>query len=370
MPYDMPIPDFLKEDEETIHRRMLEKAPSGISTREGDFFWDATRPGAIEAAEMNAVQLPEVLRVALPQYSYGIWLRLLGALRGVWEKEAVKAQTKVVINAVPGTVIPAGTIVVVPADANQPAIEFATLEKGNVDETGTISLLVEAVATGTAGNVNAGTIVALRESIEGIQSVTNPEPATGGTDPEDDESFRERMLYSYQDPPLSGAKSDYERWALEVPGVGRVFVDPLWSGAGTVKVMILDASGAPASQALVGRVQDYIAPDGRNGGGVAPIGALVTVAPPDVMAISVDYIPILGEGFDVSAVNSEFEQALQQYFAEVGAGGVVKYNKIGAILMGVTGIKDYSGLFVNNATENIQLANTEVAVLGVVTPDG
>lgn len=42
------VPDFLKEDTDTIHARMLSKAPSDISTMEGDFFWSITRPVAEE----------------------------------------------------------------------------------------------------------------------------------------------------------------------------------------------------------------------------------------------------------------------------------------------------------------------------------
>lgn len=194
---------------------------------------------------MRRVLLVETLRLALPQYSYGAWLRLLGALRGVWEREALKAKVTITIEAAPGTVIPAGAVAVAPAEADRPAIEFIILEKGNVTEAEAVDIEAEAIEPGVKGNVAAGTIIALKESIDGVFSITNLEAATGGTDIEDDDSFRERMLYSYQDPPLSGAKSDYERWALEVSGVGGVFVEPLWDGPGTVKVMILDASGTP-----------------------------------------------------------------------------------------------------------------------------
>ncbi|NQS75231.1 MAG: baseplate J/gp47 family protein [Peptococcaceae bacterium] len=356
----------MQENEEAIHRRMLEKAPPGISTREGDFFWDATRPTATEVSEVRRVLLVETLRLALPQYSYGAWLRLLGALRGVWEREALKAKVTITIEAAPGTVIPAGAVAVAPAEADRPAIEFIILEKGNVTEAEAVDIEAEAIEPGVKGNVAAGTIIALKESIDGVFSITNLEAATGGTDIEDDDSFRERMLYSYQDPPLSGAKSDYERWALEVSGVGGVFVEPLWDGPGTVKVMILDASGTPGGQALVDRVQQYIAPDGRNGGGVAPIGALVTVTPPDIKEINISYTPIMEEEFAIDSINDKFKKALQQYYTDIGAGGVIRFNKVSAILTGIDGIKDHSGLLVNDVAENIQLSSTEVAVSGVV----
>jgi len=367
---EMPLPDFLQETEDEIHQRMLQGFPADISTAEGSFAWDATRPTAIEKAGMVSMQLTEVLRTALPQYSYGDYLRFLGVLRGVWEKEATNARTTIRVEAVPGTPIPAGTIAIVPSDGTQEVIEFKTLERGDVDGTEVIDLQVEAVKAGTVGNVDAGTIITFAKSINGIKSVTNPEPAIGGTDLEDDESFRDRLTSSYQDTPLSGAKRDYIKWAQEVPGVGVVFVIPEWNGPGTVKVIVLDANGAPANQSLVDAVQEYIAPDGRDGGGLAPIGALATVGPPAIKEINVSYTGVLEEGADPVVVNNEFIQALQQYYTQVGAGGIVKYNKIGAILISVNGIKDYSGLLVNNATENIQLESDEVAVSGAVVPSG
>jgi len=367
----MPLPEFLQETEDEIHQRMLQDFPADISTAEGSFAWDATRPTAIEKAGMISMQLVEVLRTALPQYSYGEYLRFLGVLRGAWEKEAIKARTIIRVEAVPGTPIPAGTIAIVPSDGiTQEVIEFKTLERGDVDGTEVIDLQVEAVKAGTIGNVDVGTIIAFATSINGVKSVTNPEPVTGGTDPEEDESFRTKLISSYQDTPFSGAKRDYIKWAQKVPGVGDVFVISEWNGPGTVKVLVLDANGAPANQFLVDAVQEYIAPDGRDGGGLAPIGALVTVGPPATREINISYTGVLEKGADPAVVNNKFIQALQQYYTEVKAGGIIKYNKVGAILISVNGFKDYSDLLVNNVAENIQLESDEVAVSGVVTPNG
>ena len=40
------VPDFLNEDVDTIHARMLSKAPPDVNIIEGDFFWSLTRPVA------------------------------------------------------------------------------------------------------------------------------------------------------------------------------------------------------------------------------------------------------------------------------------------------------------------------------------
>lgn len=361
---DMPLPDFLQETEEEIHQRMLAGFPADISVTEGSFAWDTTRPAAIEKAELISMRLTEVMRTAFPQFSYGLWLRRLGALRGVWERPANKAQTSILVEAALGTSIPLGTIAIVPSDGIQGVIEFKTLARADVDETEEVDIPVEAVEGGVGGNVDAGTIIAFAQGIAGVRAVINLDPATGGTDAEEDESFRSRLLASYQEAAGSGSKSDYIRWAQEVAGVGQVFVIPEWGGPGTVKVTILDANGVPANQSIVNAVQEHIAPD--NGDGLAPIGAEVTVAPPETTAINVSYTGVFAAETDPFSVNSEFIVALQHYFAAVGVGGEINYNKIGAVLIGLSGIEDYSDLLVNDGMVNTLLDIDKMAVPGVV----
>ncbi len=59
-------------------------------------------------------------------------------------------------------------------------------------------------------------------AIDGIQS-TGAAGAlvASGADIEDDDDFRERVLEAYQNPPQGGNRTDYQRWALAVPGVTR-----------------------------------------------------------------------------------------------------------------------------------------------------
>lgn len=75
---------------------------------------------------------------------------------------------------------------------------------------------------GIDGNADAGTTLTLDVSLPGIDaSGVMLEPATGGADIETQESFRARMLLAYQHPPQGGSDTDYEQWALAVPGVTR-----------------------------------------------------------------------------------------------------------------------------------------------------
>lgn len=77
--------------------------------------------------------------------------------------------------------IPSGTIVRTQGD---PAIRFATREDG-VLEAGvgkTVDVPVQALDTGSAGNLAAGQLIAMEGGLGANVSVSNPDPTTGGTD--------------------------------------------------------------------------------------------------------------------------------------------------------------------------------------------
>ena len=371
MPYELPIPEFLQEDEETIHRRMLEKAPLGISTKEGDFFWDATRPAAIEKAEITQLKLQNILRLAFPQTSYGQYLDFLGEMKGVFRHPATPASGTVVFTGQPGTVISAGFVVLTEATGPSPAIEFKTKERVQIGEDGTVTVTAECLAPSTLGNVAAHTITLLSEPISGVTSVDNPEAFSGGTDEEDDDSYRERVLAAY-DEPLSGAKKDYERWAKEVPGVGAVYVIPLWDGPGTVKVLIMDSNGQPANQELIEAVQNHIAPDGNLGGGLAPIGADVTVDAPEVFEVNIALTIVLKDGYTLEDVMEDLTANIKQFLGtfEINTGDRpldrITVTRLGHVVLSTEGIADYSGLTVNDNDEYIEIPEQEVPILGDV----
>lgn len=371
MAYELPIPDFLKEDEETIHQRMLEKAPPGIDVREGSFFWDATRPGALEKAEVTQLKLQNILRLAFPQTSYGQYLDFLGEMKGVFRHPATPATGTVVFMDQPGTVIPAGFVVLTEAAGTFPAIEFQTKERVQIGEDGTVTVAAECLEPGTIGNVAANTITLLSEPINGIASVTNPEPFTGGTEMEDDDSFRERILAAY-DEPLSGAKKDYIRWAKEVPGVGAAYVIPLWDGPGTVKVLIMDSNGQPANQELIEAVQNHIAPDGNLGGGLAPIGADVTVDAPEIFAVDIAFSLFIEDGYDAETVVENIKAQLRDFMAgfKLNTGDRpperITVTKVGHEILSVDGVDDYASLTLNGNDEYVEVPVAKIPVLGEV----
>lgn len=363
IPFELPA--FLNEDEETIHQRMRQNAPEDINTEEGDIFYDVTRPVAIEKAEMNQMKLAEAIKVAFPQWSYGIYLDMLAEMEGLQRHPAVKASGEVVFTGVAGTIIPAGTLVATVSDGENPSIEFQTMQQAEIGPDGTVTVAIEALEAGPIGNVAANQITIMSKPINGVSAVTNPAPTSGGTPEEDDDSLRERIIESRKYPHLSGSRLDYERWAKEVPGVGQAYCFPEWNGPGTVKVVIIDSNGEPANQTLIDAVQSYIAPE--NGGGLAPIGAFVTVAAPITKTIDVSVSLVLKSGYDQVQVVEAIKQEIKQLFMSMSIGSTVRIAEIGAIIIQTSGVQDYSNLQLNGAAQNVVLQPDEVPVLGTVT---
>ncbi|HBG7073072.1 baseplate J/gp47 family protein [Clostridioides difficile] len=371
MERELPIPSFLTEDEDAVHERMLSNFQD-VSTLEGDFIYDSTRPTAEEITQLKQLGLQNNLKIAFPQTSYGTYLEWLGECKGVFKNQPTKSIGVITFNGAQGTIITKGTIVTTIATDEKQSIEFELLETKTIEESETVDIKAECRVAGTIGNVSEGSVSVLLGSINGIKSVTNKESFKGGTDIEDEEHFRERVLVAEQEDKLSEASSDYIRWAKEVDGVGYAYVVPEWAGAGTVKGLILDKNRKAATQELINKVQEYIYPnveDGQNRDGKAPIGAIVTIATPQTLLINVKASFVFLNGFSQETVLNILKNKIDKYLDKIDIGGTVSYNAIysltGSMMLADEGIQDFSSLTINDGTTNIIL-NDQVVGIGEI----
>jgi uncharacterized phage protein gp47/JayE len=181
--------------------------------------------------------------------------------------------------------------------------------------------------------------------------------------------LRQRYYAALQKPATSGNIYHYEQWATECAGVKAAKVFPLWNGANTVKVIIIDDEGEPASAELVAAVQAYIDPGiSGNGSGAAPIGAYCTVAAADGVALTIAVTVQIVVGYTQEEVEENITAQIRAYLNEIAfQQDYVSYGKIAACIIDAEGVEDYSNLTMNDGMENITLSETEVATLGTVT---
>ncbi|MCD8308881.1 MAG: baseplate J/gp47 family protein [Clostridia bacterium] len=368
--YTFVPPAWLEDqDAETIHERMMENLPSDIDDTEGGFPWDFTKPTALEKAELLEFNLMETAKLMHHMFSYGVYLDYHAAAAGTERKSASCASGTLEIVGSPSTVIPAGFQFAVPASGDTAAIIFQTLEEVTIDTDGKATVAIEAVEAGTNGNVAADTIVIMASpTITGITSITNPEATSGGAEEEDDDSLRERISEIYNsDASFVGCDADYKRWAKEVDGVGEVIVIPEWDGAGTVKIVVMDANGEPANEQIIEAVYDYIvSPDDRDAR-LAPIGATVTVVAPTTLTIDIVCAITIDADATYTTVYEAIQSGIEEYFTQAQEEGTIKKNKVGSIIIGTDGVNDYSTLTLNGSTANITVAQDEYPEIGTLT---
>nr|WP_239581296.1 baseplate J/gp47 family protein [Jeotgalibacillus terrae] len=246
-------------------------------------------------------------------------------------------------------------------------IQFEATE--TVTVAGTADVPVRALVAGENGVVPADQITSMPVTLDNINSVTNPEPTYDGFEAESDADILQRYYDRIRTPATSGNRYHYMNWAKEVQGVGDARVFPLWNGDNTVKVVIIDSNRVPASVAIVEDVQEYIDPGITGlGDGAAPIGAFATVVSATGVDIDLSFTLTTNEGFTEQQALDEITDNVTAHLRDIAfQQDFVSYAQIGSIIINSNAVADYTGLTVNSGTVNIDVAEDEVAVMGVIS---
>lgn len=338
---------------EGIQQRILDKLGSGIDTREGSFASDIVAPAALEIWKIYAA-LNELIPIAYPDETSGEYIDKKCGYYGITRKEGTKAEVTLTITGTDGKVVPSGT-----AFLNAENLKFTTAADAEISN-GSAEVTATAENVGTAYNVAAGEIDHPLTSVSGVTAVTNKALAAGGTDPESDKSLLARLYDRLREPATSGNVYHYRKWALECEGVGAVKVFPLWSGAGTVKVLVASPEMEPVDSEVVAAAQNYIEEQ-------RPIGAQVTVATVSALQISVTADILLDGTVTLAEAEQKFGAALEEYFKGIAFSSyTIPYTRIGYLLAGTDGVADYSNLLVNGGTENITVGEEQIPKKGEV----
>jgi uncharacterized phage protein gp47/JayE len=352
-----------------------EDAEDWVDTREGNFFSIATEPAIRECARLYDLIGTELPASTFPLFAWGGYLDDLGTTYKVERLAATPAGGFVTFRGAPGTIIGLGfTAGVEGAIEGVETKEYEVTASGTIDESGEITLPITAITAGSLSNAASGQInVPLSSPASGeITALSNEDPVVGGTDPESDEALRERLLSVFQGRG-PGNIFDYEVWARSYSNeIGIVTVIPIWSGPGTVKVVVLTAEGTPVSEEVVKGLKAFLDPVAGLGHGQAPVGHDVTVATATqvevTVAAKVTYEPgysATGTGGTV-ALGEQIEEAIADYIRSEPPGGEVVLNKVIGRLTAFVGVHDVSAVKLNTKAENIKLANSpkaEVAFL-------
>lgn len=327
----------------------------GMSTHEGTFVFDTLSANAVEF-EKSYAEMQLILDAAFPQTSWGQYLTMHAEAHGVIRKKATKSKAGLKLTGIEGTIVPIGVTV-----ATVEGKLFKTIESVTIGNTGDVTVKAESEDNGKDSNVNANTITEIVTNVDGLKSVINEQASYDGFDEESDKDLLQRLLFKVRQPATSGNTYHYMQWAQSVNGVGQVKVLPLWNGAGTVKVLLVDMNNESANTSLLDRVKAVIAKE-------APIGATVTVATPTIMRVNISFRVTKGNANHEAVkriLNDEFKK---QTFSM----NYISYANIGKALLAneETGIIDYSDLRVNGGTTNITITDDQLPRVNEVTING
>jgi len=340
--------------EEAIKKRMFKNISNELDKTENSFIDNAISPAAIEFVNFN-IQLETVQgKLDIENLTGDELTRFVYQHTGISRKPATKATTTVVISGQEGDKVKKGDLV------SADAVNFVDTENKTIGESGQTSVLVECEQFGSIGNVPAGSINKFPVAISGLVNVYNPEAVTNGYDAETDDELRKRYYEKLQRPAKAGNKYHYEQWAKEVVGVGGVRVIPRWNGPLTVKVIIIDSNGLPASEELITDTLNHIEEE-------RPFGANVTVVGAEPVELNMSVDLVLAEGYTEELVKESIGNNVKEYLKSIAFKvEYISYAMIGSIILSTKGVLDYSDLQVNNGIANISIENEEVAIMGVI----
>lgn len=243
-----------------------------------------------------------------------------------------------------------------------------------VNSTDRVDIPCQSLEVGAATNVGPNAISQLVDTVAGVNAVTNEAAFTGGADEENDDAYRDRLIAAVGRATGQGNITDYINWATSVEGVERASVIPQWNDANTVKVVLVGPNNSVVPTAVVEEVQALLDPDENgNGGGLAPIGAVVTVESVAALVVNVAATLVLHTGYSLDGdngttpVRAALATSVADYLSSLSAGDALIRNEVLAAIITTNGVSDVSALTLNGVSTNISISSVEVPQLGSFT---
>lgn len=287
------------------------------------------------AAQLQAldIQADWVLDQSFPQTAQGVYLDYHGQMRGLTRLPAAKAagtlRFSVETAPVSDLTIPAGTVCMTEDEVRFQTTAAAVLGAGTLSA----DAPAEALEGGANGNVAVGAIRLLTACPLAVTGCTNPAAFSGGSDAEDDETFRQRVVESYQRLPNGANSAWYEQTAMNYGGVAAARAVGRARGIGTVDVYVATEQGVPAAELLTGLEAEL--QEKRE------IAVDVEVKAPTVQSVNVAVAVSPKSGTDFETVKALVEQSVATFFTGRLLGCPVRLAELGNRLYALEGVENY-----------------------------
>lgn len=360
---------------------MLDKVPDNIDKREGSVIYDALAPAAMVSAQQS-LSLANIIRETYIKTAQGEFLDYRAVEHGTNRYTATNTEVKARFNDDDENPVDVEVGDRFASIAESPI--FYTVIKANND--GTAEMQAEEV--GTSANSYLGQVLPVTPN-DSLSWAEITEVTIPARDEETDEHLRARLLNSNSWVAYGGNVADYLDMTSKISDVGATQVYPVWNGAGTVKLVILNNNLMPASQTLIKKVKEEIDPEDNEtqGYGLAPIDHQVTVVAPETFEVNVAMNVTIAENTNIDTIRTNIKASLEELFKSLrkdwstidsvngrGYKLTVYRSKILSRVMTLENVTNATMPQLNGKDEDLQLvfSNTtsQLPVLGEVTING
>lgn len=310
------------------------------------------------AAQIESIYIYNdwVKKQCFPQTATDEYLDLHAEMRGLKRNNALRAVGIIkFMTQAPAeheVEVPIGTVCVTAAGIRYKTVVSGTIAIGETS----CYCLSQADEVGSEGNVAPNTIVYMQPAPIGVYSCVNEAPFSGGTDSEDDEVLRARIISTYSQLPNGANAAFYEKLAMSIPGVAAVKVIPKNRGIGTVDIVITGHEGMPDEDLIdeVLMIMNYS----------REICVDIQVNAPAEIAVDISVNIEVENGYSHSDVADRVKTAIEDIFSGKLLGCDILKAKLGCIIYGVEGVHNYS---IITPVDDIKVTETQLPILGTIT---
>lgn len=278
---------------------------------------------------------------------------------GVWGVQRVAATLAegnfIITGTIDGTDVPIGTQL-----QRSDGALFQTTTDGVLSGL-TVTVEVEAVVSGSAGNTNPNAPLTFVSPIAGVNSTGSVDSngLNGGTDLQGDPNYLQALLRRIQKPPMGGAQNDYVTWMLAFSGsITRAWCYPQELGIGTVSVrFMMDntyTNGIPES-ADVSAMNTYLQ-------ALKPVTAALTVVAP--VASPINFNITLNVNNNPAIKASIIANLTDMILRDSQPGGTTYISRINEAIALATGEYDH---VLNSPSANVVSTTGIISTMGTVT---
>ena len=209
---------------------------------------------------------------------------------------------------------------------------------------------VVADAAGAAGNASANTITLLATTVPGIDTVFNPIPATGGSDPESDDALRARFrAYIGSLPRGTRAAIDFAVGGVQ-SGLSWSVLEgqrPDGSPANAFFTLVVDNGTGSPPALLLTRVSNAVE-------AVRALGVQYVVVAPQVLVANVQMAITTVSGVDRPSVVGAVASALRAYIDGIPLGEGLSYSRLTQVAYSASPyVQNITAVFLNGGTADI-----------------